>query len=51
MINSSFDDVDRLSSIESFDPKLFRQNTNGHDPEIETSDYVCLRNYLLIFIY
>lgn len=42
-INSSFDDVDRLSSIDSFDPKSFRNNLNGHDADIETSDYVSLQ--------
>lgn len=47
MINSSFDDADRLSSIESLDAKLLRQNTNGHDADIETSDYVYSRIYLL----
>ncbi|XP_015379167.1 PREDICTED: putative leucine-rich repeat-containing protein DDB_G0290503 isoform X2 [Diuraphis noxia] len=40
IINSSFDDVDRFSSIDSFDPKLFQNNLNGHDADIETSDYV-----------
>lgn len=48
MINSD-DDADRLSSIESFDAKLFRQNTNGHDTDIETSDYVCSRISLLYY--
>lgn len=41
IISSSFDDIDRLSSLDSFDPKLFRNNLNGHDTDIETSDYVC----------
>ncbi|KAL4107286.1 hypothetical protein QTP88_017654 [Uroleucon formosanum] len=40
IISSSFDDVDRFSSIDSFDPKLFQNNLNGHDADIETSDYV-----------
>lgn len=40
IISSSFDDVDRFSSIDSFDPKLFQNNLNGHDTDIETSDYV-----------
>ncbi|XP_022168561.1 golgin subfamily A member 4-like [Myzus persicae] len=40
IISSSFEDVDRFSSIDSFDPKLFQNNLNGHDADIETSDYV-----------
>ncbi|XP_025420467.1 COP1-interactive protein 1-like [Sipha flava] len=39
IISSSFDD-DRLSSIDSCDPKLIRNNLNGPDTDIETSDYV-----------
>lgn len=42
MMSSSFDDVDRLSLIDDFDPKLFKNNLNGQDTDVETSDYVSL---------
>lgn len=47
LINSPSDEVDRLSSLESFDPKLFRSNSNDHDTDVETSDYVCFSKDLL----
>lgn len=47
LINSPSDEVDRLSSLESFDPKLFRNNSNDHDTDVETSDYVCFSKDLL----
>lgn len=34
--------MDRLSSIDLFDPKLLQNNLNGHDTDIETSDYVLI---------
>jgi len=47
MISSSLDDVDRLSLIDDFDPKFFQNNISGHDTDIETSDYVSLKIYLI----
>jgi len=51
MISSSFDNVDRLSSTDDFDSKLFRNNLNGHDTDIETSDYVSLKIYLITYYF
>lgn len=45
--------MDRLSSLDSFDPKLLRNNLNGHDTDIETSDYVFIQfiiNFSLLII-
>jgi len=50
IISSSFDDADRFSSIDSFDPKLFQNNLNGHDADIETSDYVSLKIYIILIV-